>query len=189
LPPLKKVLWLVPILAIMFFGGLILVIALLLRPHPSFKAFVIPSVSMCPTICLNERMIADMSAFQNTRPHRGDLIVLKHPTIEGLLIKRVIGLGGDTVESDGTGRITVNGIALQPPPVCGNPAPITTGEIPPPSITKVPEGFLFVIGDNLTNSWDSRLEGFGMVTLDQVRGKPKFIYFSTRLSRIGCELR
>jgi signal peptidase I len=68
----------------MFFGGLILVIALLLRPHPSFRAFVIPSVSMCPTICLNERMIADMSAFQNTRPHHGDLIVLKHPTIEGL---------------------------------------------------------------------------------------------------------
>ena len=76
LPPLKKVLWLVPILAIMFFGGLILVIALLLRPHPSFKAFVIPSVSMCPTICLNERMIADMSASKRAatsrRPDRAE---------------------------------------------------------------------------------------------------------------------
>jgi type IV secretory pathway protease TraF len=50
----------------------------------------------------------------------------------------------------------------------------------------VPASSFFVVGDNSTNSYDSRIPGFGLVTLDQVRGRPVYIYWSTGKSRIGC---
>jgi signal peptidase I len=51
---------------------------------------------------------------------------------------------------------------------------------------KVPEGSLFVVGDNLDNSYDSR--HFGFVSLDKVKGKALLIYWSSNTSRIGCKL-
>lgn len=51
---------------------------------------------------------------------------------------------------------------------------------------KIPEGTLFVVGDNLGNSYDSRF--FGPIPLDEVRGQLKFVYWSTNRSRIGCEI-
>jgi hypothetical protein len=53
---------------------------------------------------------------------------------------------------------------------------------------KVPPSSLFVVGDNLPNSFDSRTPAFGSVILRQVRGRPLFIYWSRTSSRIGCEL-
>jgi signal peptidase I len=52
--------------------------------------------------------------------------------------------------------------------------------------TKVPSGQLFVIGDNLNNSFDSRINQFGSVTVGQVIGKAVLIYWSPESARIGC---
>jgi hypothetical protein len=44
-----------------------------------FRAFKVPSASMCPTICEGDRIVADRNAYANSTPHRGDLIMMKHP--------------------------------------------------------------------------------------------------------------
>src|ERR1700731_480749 len=44
----------------------------------SFAAFKVPSASMCPTICLDERIVADMGTYKSKSPQRGDLVLLKH---------------------------------------------------------------------------------------------------------------
>jgi hypothetical protein len=46
-----------------------------------------------------------------------------------------------------------------------------------------------MIGDNLGNSFDSRIPEFGLVPLDEIRGRPLFLYWSSKLSRIGCPVR
>jgi signal peptidase I len=54
--------------------------------------------------------------------------------------------------------------------------------------THVSENQLFVIGDNLPNSFDSRVDRFEPVTTDKVIGRPVLIYWSTDSSRIGCPI-
>lgn len=85
---------------------------------------------------------------------------------EGHLIKRVIGLGGDTVECcDDDGRILVNGVAID------ESAYLRTGDEPSAVSfeTVVPEGDLFVMGDHRSNSGDSRVNG--TVPEDRVTGR------------------
>jgi signal peptidase I len=55
--------------------------------------------------------------------------------------------------------------------------------------TKVPPGQLFVLGDNLNDSFDSRIEGFGPVSIDGVIGEPVMIYWSPDSARIACPIR
>jgi signal peptidase I len=147
---------------------------------------------MCPTICEQERIVADMHAYRMRNPQRGDLIVLKHEPMSSLLIKRVIGLPGDVVSQTGD-TILVNGQALkiaEQSKVCGQPrretfsasAAIIFEE------TRITAGAFFVVGDNLPNSFDSRTQAFGVVTQDQIEGRPLFIYWSPGKSRIGCTL-
>jgi len=85
---------------------------------------------------------------------------------EGHLIKRVVGLGGDTVECcDDDGRILVNGVAVD------ESAYLRTGDEPSavPFETVVPEGDLFVMGDHRSNSGDSRVNG--TVPEDRITGR------------------
>jgi signal peptidase I len=161
---------------------------------PYFRAFRTPSASMCPTICNGDRIVADMDAYLKTAPQRGDLIMFDFQTKHGpLFIKRIIGVGGDTVsEKDGT--ILINGNPLArgaSSQVCGK----RTGESSPtealPQFERVtvPPASFFVVGDNSANSYDSRIPGFEFVTSDQVKGRPVYIYWSPDRSRIGCAIR
>jgi type IV secretory pathway protease TraF len=58
-----------------------------------------------------------------------------------------------------------------------------------PSLHRRPQGTFFVVGDNLANSFDSRIPEFGPVSADMIRGKPLFLYWSPNLRHIGCPLR
>ena len=159
------------------------------RRHYSYLgAFKVPSGSMCPTICPGERIVADMDAYHLRSPQRGELILLKLPAAQALLIKRVIGVAGDTIEAGPKNEVIVDGKQLNPPGTCGTPVleQNPTGELPNFPSTTVPEGSFFVVGDNLANSNDSRFPEFGLVSVDQVRGKPLFLYWSPGRSRIGC---
>ena len=154
-----------------------------------FRPYKIGAESMCPTICRGERVVAEKGAYVSRNPQRGELIVLELPEEQALLIKRVIGVAGDTVEPGPKNEVMVNGKALKPPGICGRPPmdQVAKGELPGFPPTKVPKGYFFVVGDNLANSNDSRYPEFGLVSVVQLREKPVFIYWSPNGSRIGCK--
>ena len=143
-----------------------------LRKFGYFRAFKVPSASMCPTICEGERIIADMDAYLKNAPQRGDVILLDFHSAHGpLFIKRIVGVSGDIV-SEKDGKIQVNGKPFWGPgvpQVCGKPKDesLTRGEEPRFDPVNVPAPSFFVIGDNSSNSYDSRIPGFGLVTPDQ----------------------
>jgi len=161
-----------------------------LKTKTGFAAFKVPSASMCPTICLGERIVADMHAYKSNPLQRGDLILIKHPSSNALFIKRVIAIAGDTVAPGRSGSILVNGQPFNPPKPCSAPI-FETKDAADYSMfhsNTVPEGSLFVVGDNIGNSFDSRIPEFGSATPDMVRGRPLFLYWSPSVSRIGCSL-
>jgi signal peptidase I len=131
-----------------------------------------------------------MNAFMTRRPERGETIAFERDQGRDKSTKRVLAIGGDIVSGSGS-MILVNG---QPSPYvgvtknCGRPPATTNASEEPVTFgpTTIPEGSLFVVGDNLANSYDSRFDGYGFVTLTEVNGKPLYIYLSPNASRLGC---
>jgi len=152
------------------------------------RAFVARGGSMCPAVCEDERIITGMDAFSARAPQRGEVIFFDQKEGTSKFIKRVIAVAGDTVARGPSNTILVNNKPLVLPPPCGenNAYARLADEGPPFETVKVPDGSLFVIGDNLDNSYDSRF--FGVVSLDKVRGKALLIYYSPNKSRIGCRV-
>lgn len=123
--------------------------------------------SMIPTLQNGEYILVNRLAYKTGQPDRGDIIVFRLPGDESQdLIKRVIGLPGDTVHiSDGI--VTINGVKLEEPYIAQNP--LYYGE------WTVPEGNLFVLGDNRNDSRDSHQ--WGLLPLENVIGKSILIYW------------
>jgi signal peptidase I len=106
-------------------------------------------------------------------PERGDIIVFNPPiSSEKPYIKRVIGLPGETVEIR-EGHVFIDGVQLQEPYIDGETS-CGTGRRTCPAV-EVPEGHVFVLGDNRNNSSDSR--SFGVVEVDAIIGKAWFAYW------------
>jgi signal peptidase I len=180
-----------PFLAVVFFVAAFIPFPDL-KSEAGFASFKVPSASMCPTICLGERFVADMHAYKTEPVQRGDLILMKHPSSNALFIKRVVGIAGDTVAPGPGDAIIVNDRLFDPPAPCGAPVVQKKDSAADYSMfqsTRVQEGSVFVVGDNMANSFDSRMPEFGLVMPDMVRGKPLFLYWSPRYSRIGCPVR
>ena len=185
-----------------------ILIALFIRTFV-VQAFKIPSGSMkqtlqiCDHILVNKFIFGVKMPYWNKtilplkKPQRGDIIVFKYPVDPSKdFIKRVIGVGGDVVESRDK-QLYVNhtqvnhkfGVHTDPRILSGankprdNFGPLT-----------VPENALFVMGDNRDESYDSRFWGF--VDLKAVNGKAFIIYwswdsqnFGVRWKRLGQILR
>jgi signal peptidase I len=186
--PLPRLLY--PLLAVVFFVATLFPSPEAVRSEAGFAAFNIASTSMCPTLCLGERVVADKHAYESKRPERGDLIFMKRASSDALFVKRVIGVAGDIVGPGSDGTILVNGQPFKPPVPCSS---FSWQKMQPADYsvfrsTMVPDGSYFVVGDNLTNSFDSRLADFGPVTQDMIRGRPLFIYWSKVSSRLGCSI-
>ena len=163
----------------------------MVKEKSGFAAYKIPSRSMCPTICVGDRIVVDTNAYRSRDPRRGDVIALKHSTSEGPFLKRIIGLPGDVLAPGPNATVFVNGRTFVPPSPCGMPKwpkdePFDYSEF---HSIKVPEGTYFVVGDNFGNSFDSRVVQFGPVTRQMIVGKPLYFYWSPTHSRIGCEIR
>jgi signal peptidase I len=124
-------------------------------------------------------------------PKRGDVIVFKHPTEKKDYIKRCIGLPGDTVELKND-VLYVNDQPVDEPYKLLETSYV--GHRANFGPVKVPEGKLFMMGDNRHNSSDSRV--WGMLDMKYLKGKAMVIYFSwdfdkrfPRFSRMGKLIR
>jgi signal peptidase I len=129
---------------------------------------LVQSVSMQPTLYESDFVLVNKLAYQLGNVGRRDVIVFQPPMDpnEEPYIKRVIGLPGDTVRI-ANGQVYVNDVLLQESYLA---APPTYS-----GIWLVPEGMLFVLGDNRNNSSDSH--HWGMVPEENVLGKAEFIYW------------
>ena len=124
--------------------------------------------SMEPNLHNNERLIIEKISYRFVDPGRGDIVVLRRPNRSSEpLIKRVVGLPGDTVEIKNA-RVYINGAALEEPYLNQR----TRGDMAP---RIVPEENVFVLGDNRRASNDSR--AFGMVSYDDIVGRALLRYW------------
>ena len=136
-----------------------------------FQAFFIPSASMDPTLKVHDRILVNKLSYHAHPVHRGDIVVFKRsahmPISEGEikdLVKRVIGLPGETIESTPDQHIEINGQILNEPYL-----PPGTALGPPIPKQVIPAGHYFVMGDNRTDSSDSRF--FGPIARSQIVGR------------------
>jgi len=139
------------------------------------QPYRVPSGSMLPTIQLNDMVLANKLVYKvGVMPKYKDIVVFKDP--EGdypQLIKRVIATGGQTVDLI-DGAVYVNGVKLDEPYAHGKPSnPLPYSKVQYPCL--VPAGDIWVMGDNRTNSADSR--AFGPVSLDTVYGRAWWTYW------------
>ena len=164
-----------------------IVLALIIRTLV-VQAFKIPSSSMEPTLLIGDHILVNKFIYgvripfiggrvlPFTSPERGDIVVFVYPKDESKdFIKRVVGVAGDTVEVRNK-KVFVNGEPVEDPHAFfadGKQLQVKRDNMAP---TVVPEGKLFVMGDNRDRSYDSRF--WGLVDVGEVKGKAFIIYFS-----------
>lgn len=138
------------------------------------QATIVYGQSMEPNLHPTERLVIEKVSYYFDSPQRYDIVVLNLPQMPELLIKRVIGLPGETIEIR-DGVVFVDGEAQNETyvPVLGDTqyGPITLRPMT-----------YFVMGDNRINSNDSR--AFGPVTRDSVVGRAWLRYWPFRQFRI-----
>ena len=185
-----------------------LLLALFIRTF-IVQAFKIPSGSMIPTLAIGDHILVNKLSYgiripflekylvEFGAPARGDVIVFIYPEDRSKdFIKRVIGVAGDNVEVRNK-KVYINGKAVEDshahfegydPQLGGT----VNGDNYGPKV--VPEGHVFVMGDNRDRSYDSRFRGY--VSLSEVRGKAFLIYWSwdgtdrwVRWERLGSLIR
>ncbi|MCL1895601.1 MAG: signal peptidase I [Clostridiales bacterium] len=120
--------------------------------------------SMNPLLNINEIVVA----VRTDDPGKGDVISFRNEN--RIYIKRVIAAGGDTVEIEETGAVSVNGEVLTEPYVAAPGLGACDIEFP----FQVPPGTFFVLGDSRTISLDSRSDQFGPVNREQIIGTVEF---------------
>lgn len=178
-----------------------------------FRSFSMPSQSMTPSLQVGDYILAALHTWQEPKPRRGDIIF--HYTNQSrsvIYVKRVVGLPGDTVQYI-SGRLHINGQPLPRERLEDYPTTDDYGRkvsVPrykegfPDGTSQiiierqgdkayydntmpvtVPDGEVFVMGDNRDNSSDSRDSTLGTVPISQILGHPIVIFWSKDHSRIG----
>lgn len=163
------------------------------------KPYEIPTPSMEPTIMSGDRVIANRVIYHVRDIERGDIVVFQ-PTDEARntcepgstsnvpFVKRVIGVPGDTIAIRmNSNEVLVNGTPFVVPDARENNADMISESFTPSDddtlytlTTKVPQGKLFVMGDNRPNSCDSHQWSDPFVPIDRVIGQAEVVYWPLR---------
>lgn len=130
---------------------------------------IVPTGSMEPSISPGDRLFAFRLSYTFSDPERGDVVVFDSNHEEKLLVKRVIGLPGETLEIK-DGLIYINGLVLED----DFTEEVTLGHFGP---FVVPEGEYFMMGDNRDNSHDSRFWVNPYIEQKNIKGKIIVRYF------------
>lgn len=173
--------------------GILLAIAIFLRGSV-VEAFKIPSGSMIPTLMIGDHLLVSKfsyglrlpfiakTLYRFGLPKRGDIVVFTRPDEpntsedEGSIniIKRVIGLPGDTVEVRGT-RVLINNVPLTEQYARWEEGGISDGNFGP---EVVPADHVFLMGDNRDHSRDSRFWSYPYLESNRIKGRALIIYWS-----------
>lgn len=167
---------------------IMVIVVVIMVPFKMFviEPFAIPTSSMSPTIQVGDRVFAEKLSFKfHGYVTPGQIVTFEDPSGRNItLIKRVIAVEGDTVDLK-DGKVVVNGVILDEPYTHGkssDPLPNTLNgkEISYPLV--IPSGYVWVMGDNRTNSADSRF--FGPIAFDSITGHA-FVRYWPFDSRLG----
>lgn len=124
--------------------------------------------SMFPTLHNLDRVLVELNY---NEPVRGDMIVVMAPHFDDEpLVKRIIGIEGDEIDIDDEGNVWVNGELILEPYI--NEQDFNGGSVTYPFY--VPEGHVFVMGDNRNHSADSRADYIGALKTDDIIGRVFF---------------
>lgn len=165
-------------LAVILIAQLVLIPILKNFRNNVIHAYIIPAESMAPTILKGDFIFVDGTAYNSIIPIKGDVIVFASPEHKKEFTKRVIGISGDTIEIRKK-EVFLNWKHLDEPYVIHTDSRFLHESVVPrdnygPTI--IPDGHIFVLGDNRDNSLDSRI--LGSIEMSQVKGKVTKIYFS-----------
>ena len=187
--------------------AIIVVLVIIIRGS-LIEPFKIPSESMVPTLKITDHILVSKLSYgfrlpffthtiwQYATPRRGDIVVFTRPDEKQTpledesainIIKRVIGLPGETIEVKGT-TVLINGVVLDEPYARWIDGGSPTGNFGP---AVVPEGKVLLLGDNRDRSRDSRYWEYHFLEISRIKGRALIIYFtfSDFLKRVGTILR
>lgn len=134
------------------------------------ELYLVDGPSMRPTLQSAERLVVNKFIYRFRPPERGEILVFRYPRDPSRdFIKRVIAVPGDTIEIR-DGRVYVNAALLNEPYILSK----TRGNYP---LATVPDGRIFVMGDNRNNSEDSRFADVGFVPFDLIKGKAMLVFW------------
>ncbi len=128
--------------------------------------FLIPTTSMEPTLKIGDILLIEKVSYRFRSPKSGEIVVFYNPSGDGRkIIKRVIGVAGDRIEVTNNGYVIINEEPLEE-------SYARYQDIGQAFNYDVPEGTVFVMGDNRGNSQDSRW--FGPISINTIIGKAVF---------------
>lgn len=143
-----------------------------------FIPYDIPSGSMEDTIMPGDMVFSEKISYYLHGPEQGDIVTFADPQVAGrTLIKRVIAVGGQTIDFV-DGNVVIDGVVQDEPYTLGKPSIPFDRTAPGVELSypyTIPDGCLWVMGDNRTSSQDSRY--FGAVKVSAVTGRASMIYW------------
>ncbi|MBE6102613.1 MAG: signal peptidase I [Selenomonas ruminantium] len=145
------------------------VLAFLIRQFV-VELYIVDGPSMRPTLQSQQRLVVNKFIYRFRAPEKGEILVFQYPRDPSRdFIKRVIAVPGDTVEIK-DGRVLVNDQVLSEDYILEK----TRGDYPK---STVPQGTVFVMGDNRNNSEDSRFADVGFVPDALIKGKAVLVFW------------
>ncbi len=149
--------------------GVAVVLAFLIRTF-IVELYIVDGPSMRPTLESHERLVVNKFIYRLRPPEHGEILVFRYPRDPSRdFIKRVIAVPGDSIEIKDQ-RVFVNDQLLSEPYILDK-----TLSTYPKAV--VPEGTVFVMGDNRNNSEDSRFVDVGFVPYELIKGKALLVFW------------